>query len=118
MLTDEQIVHQYFRLIGEKNISGALELFAEDAIVFEPFSNLSGLQGKYAISHFLKVAAMANSGMRRTIRLVESSLDSITAIVTFERGDSVKGRFTFNFITSNDVLSLARKIQTLRIQFI
>jgi hypothetical protein len=116
MLTNEQMVNEYFRRIGEKDVNGLLELFSEDAIVYEPFSNLNGLQGKSLIGHFLKVAVMANSGMHRTIQFIDNTADSITAIIAFERGDTIKGRFAFTFVTTDEAAS--RKIKILRIQFI
>lgn len=115
--TNEQIVNEYFRLIGERDVNGLLELFAEDAVVYEPFSNLDGLKGKSSIKHFLKVAVMANAGMHRTIRFDENTAESIVAIVTFERGDTVKGRFAFTFVADSDETNCRRKIKMLKIQF-
>lgn len=114
LLTGEQIVNHYFHLIGKKDVQGLLDLFAHDAVVYEPFSNVqNGLQGKSSIEYFLKVTVMANAGMRRTIEFVDRSVDSITALVTFERGDTIKGRFTFNFILTE----AGRKIKVLTIRF-
>lgn len=114
ILNNEQMVERYFRLIGEKDVQRLLDLFSEDAVLYEPFSNESnGLRGKVAIENFLRVAAMANAGMKRTIVLAENTEDSVTALVTFERGDEVTGRFTFRFVVDNT----GKKIRLLRIQF-
>jgi ketosteroid isomerase-like protein len=115
------MVNEYFRLVTEKDIWGLLQLFDEDAVVFEPFSNVKGgLVGKTMIENFLKVVVMANAGFKRTIRFVEESEDRVTAIVTFERGDSVTGKFAFSFIIKNnsDGVQVSKKIGMLRIQFI
>ncbi len=45
--TNEEIVYEYFRRIKKKDIDGVLDLFANDAIIYEPFSNIEGgLKGK------------------------------------------------------------------------
>jgi hypothetical protein len=114
LLINEQMVNNYFYLISKRDVRGLLELFADDAVVNEPFSNVrEGLRGKSAIEHFLKVAVMANAGMRKTIEFTNKSEDSITALVTFERGDTIKGKFTFNSLLS----SIGRKITMLTIRF-
>jgi hypothetical protein len=42
-----------------------MDLFAPDAIVFEPFSKMTGgLKGKRAIESFLRVAIMANDTLQ------------------------------------------------------
>jgi ketosteroid isomerase-like protein len=121
VLSNREMVNEYFRLVTEKDVRGLLQLFDEDALVFEPFSNIKGgLAGKAVIENFLNVVVMANAGFKRTIRLVDESEDRITAIVTFERGDSVTGKFAFSFIiTSNsEGVQVCKKIGMLRIEFI
>jgi ketosteroid isomerase-like protein len=121
VLSNREMVNEYFRLVTEKDIRGLLQLFDEDAVVFEPFSNIKGgLVGKAMIENFLKVVVMANAGFKRTIRFVDESEDRVTAIVTFERGDSVTGKFAFSFIiTSNsEGMQVCKKIGVLRIEFI
>ena len=45
-----------------------LDLFAYDAVVYEPFSKLAGgLRGRSAIESFLKVAIMANDALKHEI---------------------------------------------------
>jgi ketosteroid isomerase-like protein len=120
-LTSQQIVNKYFQAISKRDVYDLLELFDEDAVVYEPFSNIKqGLQGKSAIENFLRVAIMANAGLKRTIKFVDETQDKITAIVTFERGDSVTGKFSFTFITSKDEKSLIsnKRIKILKIEFI
>ena len=38
-LTDEDIVHEYFRLIKARDMYGLLSLFTDDAVSYEPFIN-------------------------------------------------------------------------------
>jgi hypothetical protein len=116
-LTGEGIVYHYFKCIDNKDISGILDLFDYDAVVYEPFSNVvGGLKGKSSIEPFLKVAMMANSNLHRTIKLEKPTIpDKITAFVTFEKGDKVKSKFTFTF--ENDQAGV-KKITSLHIEFL
>ena len=118
--SNREMVNQYFRLITSKDVHGLLQLFDKDAIVYEPFSNVNGLQGSTMIENFLKVAFLANAGLKRTIKFVDDSEDRVTAIVTFERGDSVMGKFAFIFkiMTDNNGNTISKKIAILKIEFI
>ena len=125
-LTDEDIVHEYFRLIKTKDVYRLLDLFADDALIDEPFSKSEagkgGLQGKSAIEPFLNVAIMVNAGLREEIEIEKSSYNGIKkviAYVTFERGGKVKARFTFELTSEENYNSQKqKKIQSLRIQFV
>jgi ketosteroid isomerase-like protein len=121
----ERIVYEYFRLIKKKDISALLNLFADDAVVYEPFSNIyGGLKGKDSIKHFLNVVIMANDGMRHEIELVKASdnkEDKAVALVTFERGEKVQARYTFELASKHeqyDYIDEGKKIRTLHIEFI
>lgn len=116
-LTGEEVIHQYFKCIDTKDLSGILDLFDYDAVVHEPFSNIAGgLRGKSSIEPFLKVAMMANSNLQRTIRLEKPTKpNKSTALITFEKGDRVKGKFTFEF---KDDQGSGKKIKSLYIEFI
>lgn len=141
--SDEDIVFEYFRLIKNKDITGLLDLFVDDAVVYEPFSKSDdiqgktmGLRGKRAIEPFLGVAVMANEGLRGNVAIDKSDKktdgsenrpNQICAIVTFERGDRITARFTFELISpvnnNNDddnmkINQKEKKIKSLRIQFI
>lgn len=145
MLENKSIVYQYFRLIKQRDINGLLSLFADDAVLCEPFSNISaGLQGKSAIKPFLEIALMANSGLTHSIAIEkpptrnnnndkankerhykddDNTTNKITALVTFQRGDSLRARFTFEIVPilteySAGIHSSRKKIQRLNIQFI
>jgi ketosteroid isomerase-like protein len=117
-LTGEEIVVRYFRYIDSKDIDSMLDLFDYDAIVYEPFSKVGGLCGRSAIGPFLKVALMASSELRRTVKIEKTKKandNEITALITFEKGEKVKGRFTFEF-TEDD--SVEKRIKSLHIEFL
>ena len=117
-LTGDEIVARYFRYTDNKDLDGILDLFDYDAVVYEPFSKVEGLHGKSAIEPFLKVAMMANSELRRTVKIektTKANNNEITALITFEKGEKVKGRFTFEF-TEDD--SWEKRIKSLHIEFL
>jgi hypothetical protein len=128
-LTDEDLVHEYFRLIKTKDMYRLLDLFADDAVIDEPFSKSEdgkgGLHGKSAIEPFLKVAMMANAGLREEIEIekprlrMDNGINQMTAYVTFERGGKVKARFTFELSSEENYNSQKqKKIQSLYLQFV
>jgi ketosteroid isomerase-like protein len=125
-LLDEDIVYEYFKLIKNKDINRLLDLFSNDAIIYEPFSNINrGLRGKRAIKPFFEVAMMANDGLQHQIEFERQKsiddVDQVTALVTFERGGRVQARFTFSLISEGEGYNLRdnqKKIQTLCIEFI
>jgi len=114
----DNIVQQYFKFIESRDIQGALDLFDDDAVIYEPFSKSAGLNGRSAIEPFLQVSMMANSDLHRTIE-IEKRPDKepdniVVALVTFEKGDKVQGRFTFKFTDSAG----SKKIKSLHIEFL
>jgi hypothetical protein len=142
---NEDIVFEYFKLVKNKDIESLMELFVPDAIVYEPFSKITGgLKGKRAIESFLRVAIMANDTLQHQIVLEkEANLNEpksdckssngnnnnntnlITALVKFEKGDSVRARFIFELTSDNsgndDGATASKKynrIKTLHIQFL
>lgn len=153
---NEDIVFEYFRLIKKKDIERLINLFSPNAIIYEPFSKLrGGLKGKQAIESFLKIVIMANDSLKHHITIENSSdvknrsnignndndnrnnnknnsISShdkvIIALVIFEKGDSVKARFTFGLSSDDDNYNdnnnrdtnskYNNKIMTLHIQFI
>jgi hypothetical protein len=115
-LTGEGMIYQYFKCIDSKDLSGILDLFDYDAVVYEPFSNIAGgLKGKSSIEPFLKVAMMANSNLQRRIKIEKPTKpNKITALITFEKGDKVESKFTFEFEDGSD----RKKIKSLHIEFL
>jgi hypothetical protein len=144
----EDIVFEYFKLIKNKDIETLMELFAPDAIVYEPFSKITGgLKGKRSIEYFHTVAIMANDTLEHQIVIEKeanpnepksdykcssnnksrnnNNANLITALVKFQKGDSVIGRFMFELASdnsgNNDGATAGQKynrIKTLRIQFL
>jgi ketosteroid isomerase-like protein len=118
-LTGEEIVVRYFRYMDNKDLDGILDLFDYEAVVCEPFSKVEELHGRSAIEPFFKVAMMANSDLRRTIKIEKTKKadnnNEITALTTFEKGDKVKGRFKFEFIEDD---SREKRIKSLHIEFL
>ncbi len=121
-LSGEAIVAQYFKCMDSRDLDGMLELFDYDAVVYEPFSKVEGLHGKSAIEPFLKVAMMANNELRRTIKIEkpkksnDNDHNSIVALITFEKGKQLRGKFTFEFTDNED--DLEKKIRSLHIEFL
>jgi hypothetical protein len=139
-------VFEYFRLIKNKDIERLMDLFAPDAIIYEPFSKLTGgLKGKQAIESFLRIVIMANDALQHHIIIEKDSdihrsevddkdsrnnknnnnssynMKLITALVMFEKGDSLKARFRFELSSdhnNNATNSKHNKIKALHIQFI
>ena len=115
--SDKDIVFEYFRRIKAKDVPGLLDLFTDYAVVYEPFSKTvddyiqgktTGLRGKHAIEPFLGVVVMANDGVEGVITIdksdekadgSKSKSTQISAIITFERGDRITARFTFELIS-------------------
>jgi len=117
-LIGEEIVARYFRYIDSKDLDGLIDLFDYDAVVYEPFSKVGRLHGRSAIEPFLKVAMMANSELRRTVKIEKTKRtnnNNITALITFEKGEKVKGRFMFEF-TEDDLGE--KRIKSLHIEFL
>ena len=120
ILSNEQMVNEYFKLISKNDVWALLNLFSDDAVICEPFSKVQGgLHAKTAIENFLKVSIMASEGLKKTISFEDSEEDSITAIVIFERGGRIKGKFAFHFVTASVHGYFGqKKIKSLKIQFI
>lgn len=118
-LTNEDLVFQYFKYVETKDLEGLLALFDHDAVVHEPFSKSATLKGKSSIEPFMKVAMMANSNLKRTIEIEKKpskanvvNPNKVVALITFERGDRIRGRFSFEFVPET------KKIKSLDIEFL
>jgi ketosteroid isomerase-like protein len=120
ILSNEQMVNEYFRLISKNDVWGLLKLFSDDAVVYEPFSKVQrGLHAKTAIENFLKVSIMASEGLKKTISFQDRNEDSITAQVVFERGGQLTGKFAFHFVIESIPANFGhKKIKSLKIRFI
>jgi hypothetical protein len=138
LLTNKEIVSQYFRLLQNKDIDGLKDLFWSDATVYEPFSKLEhGLRGWSQIEPILKVAIMANESLSNKIAFEESrriknkdlndeekntsdsNNDIVEALVTFQKDNVIKAKFRFELSNQANTVddSERKKIKALRIQF-
>jgi predicted RNase H-like nuclease len=85
-----------------KDLDGRRDLFDYDALVQEPFSKVQALDGRSAIEPFLKLAMMAYTELRRTVKIEKHNKsnninDKIVALIASEKGERIKGRFTSEF---------------------
>jgi hypothetical protein len=138
LLTNKEIVSQYFRLLQNKDIDSLKDLFWSDATVYEPFSKLEHrLRGWSQIEPFLKVAIMANESLSNKIAFEESrriknkdlndeekntsdsNNDIVEALVTFQKDNVIKAKFSFELSNQANTVdgSERKKIKALRIQF-
>jgi hypothetical protein len=140
LLSNREVISQYFRLLQNKDIDGLKDLFWSDAIIYEPFSKMdNGLRGWSQIEPFLKVAIMANESLSSKIIVEEPGLsidtnsedkqdnnnankniDIVEALVTFQKDEAIEAKFRFELSNQpNTVDSLKqKKIKALHIQFI
>ena len=120
--SNENTVLEYFHRVKSGNLQALLDLFYDDAVIYEPFSKLKCLTGKSDIEAFLRTVLLANVGMQEEISFVRgqgqkaSNDNRVVAMVKFHRGDSITGRFTFEFEAQDS--SKGEKIKTLNIEFI
>lgn len=71
----EDIVFDYFNVIKIKDIERLMNLFSPDAIIYEPFSKVTGgLKGSHAIESFLKIVIMASDALQNHI-VIENITD-------------------------------------------
>lgn len=115
--TERELVKEYLRAVPDST-SEALDLFTDDAVLYEPFSNSKGLRGKGDIGNFLKVARMANQGLEKEITFQSQGKNKIEAIVQFTRGGSVKGKFQFIMEDVDNGSNFEKKIKELRLEFL
>ncbi|HKG89629.1 MAG TPA: hypothetical protein VKA95_15010 [Nitrososphaeraceae archaeon] len=140
LLTNKEIILQYFKLLQTKDIDGLKSLFWHDAIVYEPFSKMEkGLRGWSQIEPFLKVAIMANESLSSKIIVEDPGLskdtisedkpnnnnanknsDIVEALVSFQKDEAIEAKFRFELSSQTNTVdsSKQKKIKALQIQFI
>lgn len=117
--TNKELVMEYFARITKRDLDSLLDLFVDDATLYEPFSSETGLHGLAEIESFVQVAFMANAGLQREITFAPPKKpDEIVANVTFKRGDTLKGRFTFKTVDVPVKAGISKKIKSLKIEFL
>ena len=118
----EDIVLDYFHRIKSGNIHGLLDLFYDDAVIYEPFSKLKCVLGKSDIEAFLRTVLLANAGMQQEIDFVKgqeqkaNNDNRVVALIKFHKGNSITGRFTFEFEARDS--SKRQRIKALNIEFV
>jgi len=100
---NESLVLDYFQRVKSGDLSGLLNLFSDDSIIYEPFSKSKYVTGKSEIESFLRIVIMANAGMQQEIKIGKREMKAranenrVVVLVTFYKGGSINGRFTFEF---------------------
>jgi ketosteroid isomerase-like protein len=118
---NESLVLDYFQRVKSGDLSGLLSLFSDDSIIYEPFSKSKYVTGKSDIESFLRTVIMANAGMRQEIKIGKREMKAranenrVVVLVTFHKGGSITGRFTFEFVRSGGLDK--GKIKILIIEF-
>ena len=67
-----ELVLDYFQRVRSSDISGLMNLFSEDSVIYEPFSKSKCLIGKSEIEPFLRTVVMANKGMQYELEIEKS----------------------------------------------
>ena len=114
------IVQEYFIRIKSRDIEGLLELFSDDAEIYEPFSRSSRLFGKNEIKSFLKSVIIANEGLQFEINIESQKnnhTNNLVALVKFRKGHAINSRFTFSFENTTRS-NINGKIRSILIEFI
>lgn len=115
--TNARLVEEYFKRLTE-DAESTLQLFTDDAVVYEPFSNEDGIKGKEQITYFLKIARMANKGLVKKFDIIHHGNAGIEALVQFTNGGTVNGKFQFKTADVQTRTGIEKKIQELKIQFL
>jgi len=117
---DQSMISTYFNKVQAGDVQGLLELFSVDSVIYEPFSKSRCVVGKLEIESFLKIVTMISKGQQYGIKVerVErhKNISNIVTLVTFHKGDHIRGRFTFIIEDINELHTI--KIKTLRIEIL
>jgi RimJ/RimL family protein N-acetyltransferase len=118
MTTNQKLVFECIKLASQNKIEELLELFADDVIIYEPFSKKEeGLHGKPAVRSYLNMMTLASDdSLRYNISIEEDSNDKIVALVVFEKGDKITAKFAFEMTPSKD--NKNKKIRVVRVEFL
>jgi hypothetical protein len=119
LTTNQKLVFECFKLASQNKIEELLELFADDVIIYEPFSKKEeGLHGKPAVRSFLNMMTLASDDSLRydIFSIEEYSNDKIVALVVFEKGDKITAKFAFEMTPGKD--NKDKKIRVVRVEFL
>ncbi len=115
-----ELVLDYFQRVRSSDISGLMNLFSEDSVIYEPFSKSKCLIGKSEIEPFLRTVVMANKGMQYELEIEKSGQSTheniVIVLVRFNKVGSIASKFRFEFQPQDESNSL--KIKTIHIKFI
>ena len=115
-----ELVLDYFQRVRSSDISGLMNLFSEDSVIYEPFSKSKCLIGKSEIEPFLRTVIMANKGMQYELEIEKSGQSTdenmVIVLVRFNKVGSIASKFRFEFKPQDETNSL--KIKTIHIEFI
>jgi hypothetical protein len=115
-----ELVLDYFQRVRSSDISGLMNLFSDDSVIYEPFSKSKCLIGKSEIEPFLRTVVMANKGMQYELEIEKSGQSTgenmMIVLVRFNKVSSIASKFRFEFQSQDESDSL--KIKTLHIEFI
>ena len=114
-----ELVLDYFQRVRSSDISGLMNLFSEDSVIYEPFSKSKCLIGKSEIEPFLRTVVMANKGMQYELEIEKSGVGTdenmLIVLVRFNKVGSIASKFRFEFQPQDESNSL--KIKTIHIEF-
>lgn len=115
-----ELVLDYFQRVRSSDLSGLLNLFSDNSVIYEPFSKSKCLIGKSEIEPFLRTVVMANKGMQYELEIEKSGQSTdenmVIVLVRFNKVGSITSKFTFEFQPQDESNSL--KIKTIHIEFI
>jgi hypothetical protein len=115
-----ELVLDYFQRVRSSDLSGLLNLFSDNSVIYEPFSKSKSLIGKSEIEPFLRTVVMANKGMRYELEIEKSGQSTdenmVIVLVRFNKVGSIASKFRFEFKPQDESNSL--KIKTIHIEFI
>jgi ketosteroid isomerase-like protein len=114
-----ELVLDYFQRVRSSDITGLMNLFSEDSVIYEPFSKSKCVIGKSEIEPFLRTVVMANKGMQYDLEIEKSGQSTaenmVIVLVRFNKVGSIASKFRFEFQPQDESDSL--KIKTMHIEF-
>jgi hypothetical protein len=120
LTTNQKLVFECFKLASQNKIEELLELFADDVIIYEPFSKKEeGLHGKPTVRSFLNMMTLASDdSLRYDIFSIEeyNNNNKIVALVVFEKDDKITAKFAFEMTPGED--NKDKKIRVVRVEFL
>lgn len=104
-------VARYARLLSRGDLPGLLEMFSDDAVIYEPFSKIGEAKGRQEIDPFLQVMISSIKGSKISYTIEKIDYDHrVSAVWTFEKGGRMRMRFIIEFDAGS------HKIKTLSIE--